>query len=66
MTRTSVFRLNMEEFERRYLAAELKRHGWNRTQTARELGLSYRALLYKIIRLGIVAPDKEECEPISA
>ena len=66
MSRTSLFAENMRELERRYLLSELRRHAWNRTQTARELGLSYRGLLYKISRLGLVPPDKQECEPISA
>lgn len=50
----------MEEFERGYLLKELQRHGWNRAQTARELGICYRSLNYKIERLGLIAPDKEE------
>lgn len=66
MSRTSLFHLSVQEFERRYLLSELKKHGWNRTQTARELGLSYRALRYKIIRLAIPAPDKENYESLSA
>lgn len=66
MKHSSLFRLTMEELERRYLLAELSRHGWNRTQTARDLGLSYRTLLYKIERLGLPAPDQEELQRISA
>lgn len=67
MTGSSLFRLTMQEFERRYLLAELRSHAWNRAQTARDLGLSYRALLYKITRLGLTAPaSTEEYEPISA
>lgn len=60
MKRPSLFHLNVEEFERRYLQGELEKHGWNRCKTARELGLSYRGILYLIDRLGLVAPDKEE------
>lgn len=56
----------MDELERRYLLAELNRHSWNRAQTARDLGLAYRTLLYKIERLGLTAPDREECQPMSA
>jgi DNA-binding NtrC family response regulator len=62
MKRTCLFRLNVEEFERRYLKGELERHNWNRTQTARELGLSYRGLLYKIDRLQLVPPEQEFSE----
>ncbi len=59
MLRTSLFRLNVEEFERRYLQGELERHRWNRTETARELGLSYRALRYKIAYLNLIPPVEE-------
>lgn len=60
MVRTSLFALNMKEFERRYLLSELTRHGWNRTRTARELGLAYRTLLYKIAKLDLAPPRDEE------
>ena len=56
----------MEQFERGYLLKELQRHGWNRAQTARDLGIGYRTINYKIERLGLVAPDKENFEPVSA
>lgn len=62
----SPYRRSVEEFERRYLLGELERNGWNRTRTARDLGLSYRALLYKIERFQLIAPDKEIAEPIPA
>lgn len=62
MPRTSLFALNMQEFERRYLRIELERHGWNRTATARDLGLSYRGLLYKIEKLSLVPPDRDEAQ----
>lgn len=61
-SRTSLFALNVQEFERRYLRTELERHGWNRTRTARELGLSYRGLLYKIEKLHLDPPDRDEAE----
>jgi transcriptional regulator with GAF, ATPase, and Fis domain len=62
MSRTSLFRLNLLEFERRYLLSELTRHHWNRAKTARELGLSYRSLQYKIIRHHLSPP----CETSTA
>lgn len=60
MRSPSLFALNMQEFERRYLLAELRRYGWNRTRTARELGLAYRTLLYKIAKLHLAPPRDEE------
>jgi DNA-binding NtrC family response regulator len=59
MKRTSLFVRSVQEFERRYLRAELERHGWNRRRTALELGISYRTLLYKIERLGLTPPDSD-------
>lgn len=63
---SSLLRLTVQEFERRYLASELARNGWNRKQTARELGISYRSLHYKLHRYGLRPPDKTVPEPISA
>jgi DNA-binding NtrC family response regulator len=60
--KNSLFHLTMKEFERQYISGELERNGWNRTQTARGLGLSYRALLYKIERLQLVPPAEEFAE----
>lgn len=60
MTRPSLLRQSLEDFERRFLQDELERHGWNRAGTARDLGICYRALLYKIDRLGLTPPAKEE------
>jgi DNA-binding NtrC family response regulator len=60
--KTSLFHLTMEEFERQYISGELERNGWNRTQTARDLGLSYRGLLYKIEKLQLVPPAQEFAE----
>jgi DNA-binding NtrC family response regulator len=57
MQRSSLFRMNVLEFERRYLLGELTRHHWNRTKTARELGLSYRSLLYKIAQHRLSPPE---------
>lgn len=55
----------LEEFERNYLANELIRNSWNRAKTARELGLSYRTLLYKIERFEIVPPAADECPELA-
>lgn len=60
MTRPSLLRQSLEDFERHFLQDELERHGWNRAATARDLGICYRALLYKIDRLGLTPPEKEE------
>jgi len=41
------------EFEKKFLAASLARHGGNRTRTARALGLSRQGLYRKMKRLGL-------------
>jgi two-component system response regulator AtoC len=41
----------LEEVERQAILEALTRHQFNRTETARHLGISRRALLYKIQRL---------------
>jgi DNA-binding NtrC family response regulator len=41
----------LEEIERQAILQALAKHGFNRTETARHLGISRRALLYKIQRL---------------
>jgi len=40
----------LEEIERAAILASLKQHGFNRTETARTLGISRRALVYKLQR----------------
>jgi DNA-binding NtrC family response regulator len=66
MKRSSLLRKTLEEFERGFLQAELDRRAWNRTRAARELGISYRALLYKIKRLDLVPPPDADlnCETL--
>jgi len=64
MARSSLFRLAVQEFERRYLLIELERNGWNRSQTARELGLSYRTLLYKIDQLQLSPSAERVGDPV--
>ncbi len=41
----------LEEMERQAILQSLRQHDFNRTDTARELGISRRALLYKIQRM---------------
>ena len=60
MQRTSLLSLCVEEFERKFLLAELIRNGWNRKRTARELGISYRAIFYKIERFQLEPPKPTE------
>lgn len=42
-----------QEFEREFLKQALKRNSWNKTQTARELGITRQGLMQMIQRLGI-------------
>jgi two-component system response regulator AtoC len=44
------------EVERRVILRTLEAQGWNRRRTARALGISYRALLYKIRDAGLSPP----------
>lgn len=60
MRRTSFLSQCVEEFERKLILSELSRYGWNRTHTARQLGVSYRTLRYKIERLQIQPPQSTE------
>jgi DNA-binding NtrC family response regulator len=41
----------LEEIERQAIVVALRKHGFNRTETAKALGISRRALLYKLQRL---------------
>ena len=41
----------LEEMERQAILQTLRKQDFNRTETARELGISRRALLYKILRM---------------
>ncbi|MFZ0997779.1 MAG: helix-turn-helix domain-containing protein [Candidatus Sulfotelmatobacter sp.] len=43
----------MRELERKIILKVLQHHHWNRKQAARALGISYRALLYKIRDAGL-------------
>src|SRR2546422_8487523 len=41
----------LEEMERQAIVQALRKHNFNRTETARALGISRRALIYKLQRL---------------
>jgi two-component system response regulator PilR (NtrC family) len=43
----------MDDNQRHLLTESLERHRWNRTAAARELGLTYRQLRYRLKKLGI-------------
>lgn len=51
------FRQTMERIERNILLASLYRNKGNQSQTARELGLPRRTLLYRMERLGIASHE---------
>lgn len=51
------FRQTMERIERNLLLASLYRNKGNQSQTARELGLPRRTLLYRMERLGIASHE---------
>jgi two-component system response regulator PilR (NtrC family) len=44
---------HLDDRQRHVLMDALERHRWNRTATARELGLTYRQLRYRLKKLGI-------------
>ncbi len=48
-----ITRQAVRELERKIILKVLQNHHWNRKQTARSLGISYRALLYKIRDAGL-------------
>ncbi|MEK9654572.1 MAG: helix-turn-helix domain-containing protein [Halieaceae bacterium] len=43
----------LAHIERRILEEELQRHRWNRTATAKALGISMRSLRYRLKKLDI-------------
>jgi DNA-binding NtrC family response regulator len=47
------------EAEAEVIATVLQRNHWKRKQTAAELKISYKALLYKIRQYGIIEPHSE-------
>ena len=50
---------SLDELEARYIAEALRRNGWNRIETARELGIHKTTLWRKIKRLGIELPPTD-------
>ena len=46
--------------ERALILSQLERTRWNRKRTARELQISYKALLYKLKQLGLDGSDRAE------
>jgi len=49
----TITRQAVRELERKVILKVLQNHHWNRKQAARSLGISYRALLYKIRDAGL-------------
>ena len=43
----------LEEIERKILSAALEESRWNRTATAKQLGISFRSLRYRLKKLGL-------------
>jgi len=52
----------VHELERKVILKVLQAHHWNRKQSARTLGISYRALLYKIREAGL-PPNRSRKPP---
>ncbi len=48
----------VQAFERTVIVRELNRHGWNRTQTAKALGISLRPFMEKLKRYGITEKER--------
>ncbi|MGM0627592.1 MAG: helix-turn-helix domain-containing protein, partial [Candidatus Fermentibacterota bacterium] len=49
----------LERLEASYLMNALRRNGWNRARTARELGIHKTTLYRKMKRYGIRPPDSD-------
>jgi two-component system response regulator AtoC len=49
--------------ERKIILGVLQSHNWNRTKTARSLGISYRVLLHKIKEIGLPAVRSNKQAP---
>jgi len=52
---TTIIQEAVPGFEREFILKALEAHHWNRKKAARALGVSYRALLYKIRQTGLKA-----------
>jgi two-component system response regulator AtoC len=46
--------------DREIILEQLQRTRWNRKKTARDLKISYKALLYKLKQLGLDGSDRPE------
>ena len=53
----------MRELERKIILKVLQANHWNRKQAARALGISYRALLYKIRDAGLPSSRSARRKP---
>ena len=47
----------LDRIERDAIMAALEKTGYNRTAAARQLGITFRSLRYRMQRLGIREPD---------
>ena len=61
-----VTRQAVRELERKIILKVLQNHHWNRKQAARSLGISYRALLYKIRDAGLPSNRAAKRQEIAA
>jgi len=61
-----VTRQAVRELERKIILKVLQNHHWNRKQAARSLGISYRALLYKIRDAGLPSNRSAKRQEIAA
>ncbi|HXU89425.1 MAG TPA: sigma-54 dependent transcriptional regulator [Methylomirabilota bacterium] len=59
----SIARRAARDAERIAIADMLQRTRWNRAKAARLLGISYKALLYKIVDCGLATKDEAEVSP---
>jgi DNA-binding NtrC family response regulator len=64
----SITRQAAKQVERKLILRTLELHRWNRRVTARALGISYAALLYKLREAGVPprVPRGQKTEPSSA
>jgi len=58
MKKASYLRIQLDSYERMVLRAVLETHNWNRKQSAKYLGISYRTLLYKIEKFQLAPPNR--------
>jgi two-component system response regulator AtoC len=62
----AIARRAARDAERIAIADMLERTHWNRAKAARVLGISYKALLYKIVDCGLASKDDAAAEPAGA